>query len=121
MIQKLKFLIIMAVLAVAAIAGWQVGASEIANLEFQDDLRAMSIKLGTRIGYSAPKSDDDYRDAIIKEADGYGIKLTPEQVTIEHSGSEGSETLTLTVDYTVKIKVPGYSFPMHFTPTSVRV
>jgi len=100
--------------------GWQVGKSELANIELQDDLHDMSMKLGTRVGYSAPKSDDEYRDAIIREAAGYDIQLTREQITVERSGSEDAETLTLAADYTVTIKVPGFSFPLHFTPTSAR-
>ena len=119
-IGKLKFGLVVGFLVLAGMSGWQVGRSEIANVELQDDIRDLASRLGTRVGYSAPKSDDDYRNEVIREADQYGIALAPDQVSVVRTGTDESPVLTITVDYTVPIKVPGFVFNLHFTPTSER-
>jgi hypothetical protein len=78
----------------------------------------MASKLGTRIGFSAPKSDDDYRNEVIQRAEQHGIELQPEEVTVEHHGSGESETISFAANYTVEVKVARFSFLLHFAPTS---
>jgi len=119
-IKKLTIVLIIALVAVAGIAGWQVASVEIANAELRDELHDVASKLDTRIGFAAPKSDDDYRNEIVRRAGKLGIPLNPEQVTVERRGSGETETITLTADYTVSIRVPGLAYPMHFAPSSVR-
>jgi hypothetical protein len=118
--RKLKFVFVAVVMAAAATVGWQVGASELANVELQDDLHDMSAKVGTKIGLSAPKSDDDYRNEVVRRAEQHGIQLQPEEVTIEHHGSGESETIGVAANYAVAVKVARFSFLLHFAPTSER-
>lgn len=115
---KLKIGLFLSLLAVAVIIGWQVGASELANVELQDDLHDMSSKLDTRIGFSAPKSDDDYRNEVIRRAVQHGIALEPREVIVERHGTGESETLNLAADYKVPVRIPGFSFALHFTAKS---
>lgn len=117
---RLKLLFAVVVIAVAVTVGWQVGASELANVELQDDLHDMSAKLGTKIGFSAPKSDDDYRNEVVRRAGQHGIPLQPEEVTVEHHGSGESETISVAANYAVAVKVARFSFLLHFAPTSDR-
>ena len=118
MLSKLKFVLVIAVLALAATAGWQVGSSEVAYYELRGDLHDLASQLDAHIGFAAPKSDKDYRNAVIRKAEAHGIDLVPEQVTVERSGSSESPTIHLSANYTVPIKLlPGFSFALHFTPT----
>ena len=105
-------------LGIAVTAGYQIGACELANIELQDDMQDMAAQLGTRVGYSPYKNDNDLRNAVIGKAERYGIELEPNQVTVEHMGSEYTSTVYLAADYKTLIHVPGYSFVMHFTPAT---
>ena len=121
MLSKLKFVLIVAALALAATAGWQIGTSEYANAELRDDLHDLASQLDSHIGFAAPKSDDDYRNAVIRKAEGHGIHLEPEQVTVERSGSAESPAIHLSADYAVNVKLlPGFSFALHFAPSDKR-
>jgi hypothetical protein len=101
--------------------GWQVGAAELGNIELQDDMKDMASQLGARIGFSAAKSDDDFRKAVIQKAQKYGIELEPEQVTVERTTSGDKTAIYLSADYRVHIHVVGFSHELHFQPHSDRV
>jgi hypothetical protein len=104
----------------AITTGWQIGKSELANVQLREDMHDLGARLGTRIGFSAPKSDDEYRAIVVSEAKDHGITITTEQVSITRHQEGENETITLVADYTVAIKLPGYAFPLHFITTSVR-
>ena len=78
----------------------------------------LASQLDTRIGFSAPKSDDDYRNVVIHKAQEHGIALQPDQVTVQRSGSEIAPVIYLEADYTVKVGLPGFSYALHFAPSS---
>ncbi|HEY6385564.1 MAG TPA: hypothetical protein VIX91_07770 [Candidatus Acidoferrum sp.] len=117
---KAKIIVGMAVLALAAIAGWQIASCELANLELQSDLRDLSAQVGTAIGLDAPSSDEDLRGAVIRKARKYDIPLEPEQVTVERVGTGKDAVVHLAVDYTVRVNLLAYSLTLHFTPSSRR-
>jgi hypothetical protein len=117
---KAKLLVGLAVLALVAIAGWQIGSCEIANLELQTDLHDISIQLASRVGMEAPNSDQDLRNAVIRRAEEHGIHLKPEQVTVQHVGSGKTEAIYLAAEYDRRVKLPGYSFTLHFSPSSTK-
>jgi len=112
---KLLFGIGLAVLAINSV--WQFGASEVKNVQLQDDMRDLASQLDARIGFSVPKTDEDYRNAVIRKAEGYGIQLAPEQVTVERTGSGEKQAIYLAANYHVEVKLPGFSIPLHFTPS----
>jgi hypothetical protein len=116
--RTLKFALGLAVLVFVAIAGWQIGACEVANIRFRDDLQDLATQSGVRIGLTNAKSDDDFRNAVLGKAEHYGIELAPDQVIVERTGSSVTGTISLGADYTVPIHLPGFSFTLHFTPAS---
>lgn len=116
--RNLKVLLALAVLAAAAIAGWQVAASELANVELRDDMRDLSSQLGGRIGLTPPSSDEDFRQAVIAHAMKYGIELTKEQVTVQRSGTGTAADIYLAADYEAPIHLPGLTFDLHFNPSA---
>src|SRR5690349_9631640 len=50
LMRKIKAILIIAVLGFAALAGWRVGYSEVANLELQEDLHDMANQSSFRFG-----------------------------------------------------------------------
>jgi hypothetical protein len=118
--RKVAIILGSGVLLVAIIAGYQIGACELADIELQDEMQDLASQLGTRIGLSQLNSDEELRSAVIRKAQQHGIKLGPEHVTVEHMGSGSTSTLHLAADYTAPINLPGFSFTLHFTPATQR-
>jgi hypothetical protein len=108
----------LAVLVFVSIAGWQIGACEVANIRLRDDMEDMASQSGVRIGLTSARSDDDFRNAVLNKARQYDVELAPEQVTVLRTGSSVTGTISLAADYTVPIHLPGFSFTLHFTPAS---
>lgn len=102
-------------LIVAMIYGaWQIVPPEMANYSFQDDLRQIAMAGGA----NPRQTDQDLADAIMKKAQEHQIALAPEQVTVQRIGTPGAPAVYLAADYSVPVSMPGYSFTMHFTPSS---
>ncbi|HVP43387.1 MAG TPA: hypothetical protein VMS96_08130 [Terriglobales bacterium] len=119
--KRIKTLVVVAVLAFAALAGWKVGTCELANMELQEDMLNLASGVGGSYAkYNSPHTDEDFREAVIRDAREHDIRLQPSQVTVRHTGSGSGQdsTLYLAADYRVPVDVLGYSFVMHFTPTS---
>jgi len=115
--RKIKAILIIAVLGFAALAGWRVGYSEVANLELQEDLHDMANQSSFRFGnVASTRSDDDYREAVVRKASEYDITLKPSQVTVRRPDT--GTTLYLAADYSVPVNLPRYSFVLHFSPAS---
>lgn len=115
--RKVIIVLSLALLAIAATAGWQYGDCRLANEELRDDMQDMSAQLGSRIGFRGPMSDEDYRQAVLRRADKYGIDLDPGQITVRRVGPEGKQ-LYLAADYTRLVHLAGLTFTLHFTPHS---
>jgi hypothetical protein len=95
-------------------AGFQIAPPEMTNYSFTDDLRSIAM-----VGGSNPhETDQDLVDSVIKKAAQQGITLTPEQVTVQRIGTPGAPAVYVAADYTVPVSLPGYSFTLHFTPSS---
>jgi hypothetical protein len=117
--KKIGIIFGIAILALVVVFGWQIGACELANTEFQDDLHDLAAQNASRIGLESPHSDEELRDMIIRlAADRYDIHLDPAQVTVERSGGSQAPILHFSVDYRARVGLPGMSFMLHFTPTS---
>ncbi len=116
-----KFVLVAAIILLVVMAGWQVASRELANFQLQDDLHDMASQLGARIGFNAPRSDDDYRALVIRKAGEYGIELKADQITVQRAeaGSDGAKVY-LTADYTAPVRLPGFSFALHFAPSSTK-
>ncbi len=96
------FLVIVALV----VAGFQITPPILTNYSFQDDLKTVAMTAGANY----LKTDEDIRNDV--------LPLKPEQVTVQRIGTPGLMAVYLTADYTVAVNLPGYSFDMHFNPTS---
>jgi hypothetical protein len=95
-------------------SGFQVIPPELANYSFQDDLRNIAM-----VGGANPhESDQEILDSILKKAQEHQLTLAPEQVTIQRIGTPGAPAVYVAADYSVPVSLPGYSFALHFTPSS---
>lgn len=104
------FLVIIAVVYVL----FQVAPPALTNYSFEDDLKSVAV-----IGGSNPHTTDDELVAqVIKKAQEHQITLAPENVTVQRIGTPGSLAVYVAVDYSVPVTLPGYSFVLHFTPSS---
>jgi hypothetical protein len=98
----------------AVYCGFEIIPPEMTNYSFQDDLRSVAI-----VGGANPhESDQELMEAVMKRAREHDITLTPEQVTVQRIGTPGAPAVYLSVDYSVPVSLPGYSFNLHFTPSS---
>jgi hypothetical protein len=118
--RKVKLILGLVVLAVAIIAGWQIASCELANVELRDDLRDLAGQTGAHIGLVPFKTDEDFRNVVIREAKKYGIQLEPGQVTVQRAGTPQVPIMYLAADYKVPVTLPGYSFTLHFHPSSAK-
>lgn len=117
---KAKIILGSAVLGLAVIAGWQIGSSELANLELQGDLRDVAAQVGTRIGLDAQSTEEELRNVVIRKAQQHDIQLDPGQVTVIRTGTGESSVVYLAADYKARVNLLGYSLALHFTPSSKR-
>jgi hypothetical protein len=98
----------------AVYAGFQIIPPELANYSFQDDLQNIAM-----VGGANPRqTDQDLADAVIKKAHEHQITLTAEQVQVQRIGTPGAPAVYVAATYAVPISLPGYSFEMHFSPSS---
>src|ERR1700693_5045220 len=95
-------------------AGFQIVPPELANYSFQDDLRQVAV-LG---GASPNRTDDDLRNAVLSKAHEHDLPITAEEITVQRIGTPGAPAVYVAVDYNVPVSLPGYSFTLHFIPSS---
>jgi len=117
---KVKFILALAILALAIIAGWQIASCELDNLGFHEDLRDLAAQGGARIGLLSFSSDEELRDDVVRKAKKRGIQVEPEQVTVERTGTLPAQTIYLAVEYKTRVKLPGCSFTLHFHASSAK-
>jgi len=98
----------------AIYAGFQIIPPELGNYSFQDDLRNVAM-----VGGSNPRmTDQELMDSVLKKAQEHQIELTPDRVTVQRIATPGMNSVYVAADYNVPVKFPGYSFNLHFTPSS---
>jgi hypothetical protein len=118
--KKIALIVAIILLALAVSAGWQIASNELANRQLEEDLRDLASRNGERIGLSAPATDDDLRNSVIREARELDIVLDPNQVTVQRTAQGESSVVHLAVDYTARVRILGLSLTFHFTPSSDR-
>ena len=93
---------------------FQIVPPELSNYSFQDDLKNVAM-----MGGSNPHTtDQELIDQVVKKALDHQITLAPEAVTVQRIGTPGSPAVYVAADYSVPVNLPGYSFTLHFTPSS---
>jgi hypothetical protein len=95
-------------------AGFQIIPPELTNYSFQDDLKTVAMMGGSNVH----TTDQQLIDSVILKARDHQITLTPESVTIQRIGTPGALAVYVAADYSVPVSLPGYSFTLHFTPSS---
>lgn len=103
-------------LAIVAViyCGFQIIPPELTNYSFQDDLKNIAM-----VGGANPhQTDQELIDSVLKKAQEHQIALAPEQVTIQRIGTPGSPAVYVAAEYNVSVNLPGYSFVLHFNPSS---
>ncbi len=95
-------------------SAFQIIPPELSNFSFQDDLKNIAITGGA----NPHETDQDLTDAVIRKAQEHQITLTPEQVTVQRIGTPGALAVYVAADYSVPVNLPGYSFTLHFNPSS---
>ena len=94
--------------------GFQIIPPELSNYSFQDDLHQIAM-----MGGANPRlTDQDLIDAIVKKAAEHQVTIAPEQITVQRIGTPGAPAVYVAADYSVPVSLPGYSFSLHFSPTS---
>ncbi len=103
-------------LAIIAViyCGFQIIPPELTNYALQDELKDIAM-----VGGANPhESDQQLQEAVIKKASEHMISLAPEQVVVQRIGTPGMPAVYVAADYSVPVSLPGYSFTLHFTPSS---
>ena len=95
-------------------AGYQIIPPELSNCSFNDDLKDLAMMAGA----NPRTTDDDLLKQVLKRAQDHNIELAPEQVTVQRIGTPGAPAVYVQADYSVPVNFPGYSFTLHFTPSS---
>ena len=94
--------------------GFQIIPPELGNYAFQDDLRNIAM-----VGGANPhETDQQLVDSVIKKAREHDIALMPDHVTVQRIGQPGMNAVYIAADYSVPVNLPGYSFTLHFNPSS---
>jgi hypothetical protein len=102
-------------LAIAAVVVglFQVAPPMLANYSFQDDLKNVALMDG-----ATQKTDEDVRSDVMKKVKEHDLPIEPKQVTVQRINTPGLTAVYVAADYSVTISLPGYSFDMHFNPSS---
>jgi hypothetical protein len=110
----LKALVGLAVLVLVVVALFQVLPPVMANYSFTDDLRQVAMMAGA----NPQRTDDDVRNDVLKKAKEHDLPIDEKQVTVQRVLTPGLMAVYVAADYTVPISLPGYSFELHFNPSS---
>jgi hypothetical protein len=107
---------IFGILVIVAVfyAMYQVVPPELSNYAFNDDLKDIAMMASA----NPRTTDQDVVNEVIQKAQDHQIPLAPEQVSVQHIGTPGVRAVYVGADYSVPVSLPGYSFTLHFTPSS---
>jgi hypothetical protein len=98
----------------AVYCGFQILPPMLGNYSFQDDLKNIAMEGGA----NPRTTDQQLQETVIAKAQTHGITLTPDEVIVQRIGTPGILAVYVAADYNVPVSLPGYSFSMHFTPSS---
>jgi hypothetical protein len=109
----LKLIFVVAILGALVLVGVKVIPPYFANYELEDSIKSEAVQ-----STYTTRSEDDIREAVLKQARNLDISLTPKQVHISRVGGIGTGSLTIEADYSVPIELPGYSTTLEFHPST---
>jgi len=106
---KIKFLLVVAILASAVFAAIQIIPPYFANYQFQDAIESESRFALT--GYPK-RSQDDIQNEVFKKAQELGIPVKPDDIKVDMT----TGTVAISTDYSVPIDLKVYQFSLQFHP-----
>lgn len=111
--------IVKAIAGLLAIAAVFVGLFQVvppimSNYSFEDDLKTVALMDGNNF----QKTDEDVRNDVLRKAKERDLPIEPKQVTVQRVNTPGLAAVFVAADYKVPINLPGYTFDMHFSPSS---
>ena len=109
----LKLVFALGILLALGMVGLKVIPPYFSNYQFEDAIKTEALQ-----STYTPRTEEDIRDAVIKQARNYDIALTPKQVHVSRVGSFGNGSLNIEADYSVPIDLPGYSTTLEFHPST---
>lgn len=92
------------VLGLAALISWKMIPMKVSSAELSDFMVEVAQF------QSAQKPPEELKKIIIARASELGIQLTKENVSVVRNG----DRIRITVDYTVPVDFPGYTYNWHF-------
>src|SRR5260370_11242529 len=81
----MKYVFRIAVIGAVVFAAWTILEPEITNIVFQDELRDLAAQPSWRPGMSAPNSDEELRNFVVRKAESHDITLDLKQVTVRRT------------------------------------
>jgi hypothetical protein len=103
-------------LAIAAVVVglFQIAPPMLANYSFSDDLKTVSMLDSANL----QKTDEDVRNDVMRKVKEHDLPIEPKQITVQRINTPGLSAIFISVNYSVTINLPGYSFDMTFNPTT---
>jgi hypothetical protein len=111
--ETLKLIFGVAIFGLVILVGIKVIPPYFSNYEFEDAIKAEALN-----STYTTRSEEEIRDAVIKQAHSYDIELTAKQCHVTRTGGFGTGTTSIECDYSVPINLPGYSTDIAFHPSS---
>src|SRR5579885_3415655 len=109
----LKLVLVLGMLAFAVYVGALVLPPYFANYKFQATLDTEARMLANNT-----KGNDVIHDAVFRRAQKLELPHSAEDIKLQRVGPTGNASVTIEVDYTVHVDLPGYPLDFHFHPTS---
>jgi hypothetical protein len=106
---RVKALLTVLFVILAAYAAWILLPPYINNYEFQDDIQNEAL-----INSYSSKTELEIRSTLAKKAADYGIPVKAEQIHVQRAGPE----LSIWADYTVHVELPGLPLDLSFHPAT---
>jgi hypothetical protein len=110
----IKALIGFLAIAAVVLGIFQVVPPILANYSFEDDLKTVALMDGANF----QKTEEDVRNDVLRKAKEHELPITAKQVVVQRISTPGVAAVFVSADYSVTVNLPGYSFDMHFTPSS---
>lgn len=109
----LKLIFGLAIFGLVILVGVKTIPPYFSNYELEDAIKteAMNSTYSTH-------TEEEIRDAVIKQARSYDIALTAKQVHVTRVGGNGTGSISIEAEYSVPIELPGYSTTLDFHPSS---
>jgi len=116
--KKALLVLVLAALAYAGFAAWQVSSVYVANFQLQGDLNGLVVEQRDRLQGAAFSTEAELRDSVANRARQRGIQLKPQQVIVERIMTPNMTSIALSADYDATVDLLFYSYALHFRPSS---